>query len=99
MGRLFSRTAVSKVNHWEGIYLKAIVDKHFSHLLRKPSEYIPDILDSSLSPSKNNPPSFDVYLRQISSCSSIAEAYRIRDSILAEIEKKGLSIGIFQAWL
>ncbi|KAJ3304508.1 Intermediate filament protein [Kappamyces sp. JEL0829] len=63
-----------------------------SHVLRKPSEYLPDLLDSALGATKNDPPSFDTFLRQIGSCSNLPDAIKIRDNILAEIERKSTSI-------
>lgn len=63
-----------------------------NRLLRKPSEYIPDLLDQGGS-SKGDLPSFDVYLRQIGTCTNLPDAYRIRDNIIKEIDAKGVSIG------
>jgi sorting nexin-25 len=52
--------------------------------MRKPSEYIPDSLDYS----KDEPPTFDRFLKQISTCETLEEAYRIRGTILEEIQRK-----------
>jgi hypothetical protein len=64
-----------------------------TRLLRKPSEYIPDLVDHSGS-GKGDLPSFDVYLRQIGTCTNLPDAYRIRDNIILETESKGSAIGI-----
>jgi sorting nexin-25 len=63
-----------------------------NRLLRKPSEYIPDHTDQG-DLSKGDLPSFDVYLRQMGTCTNLPDAYKIRDNIIKEIDVKGVSIG------
>jgi hypothetical protein len=54
---------------------------------------MPEFIETALGVNKNDPPSFDVFLRQISNCTNLQDAYKIRDNIISETNRKSNSIG------